>query len=303
MGQKLTFMAQIKVGFCVAYDWVLLKKSLPKIYKEADKICLSIDKNRTSWSGKKYEFDDQAFRQFVEEVDIQNKIKIYEDNFSLPELSSIENDNRQRTMMAQFLGENGWHIQIDSDEYFADFKGFVDYLKLLNPNPSPKQKPINVCCNWISLIKKTPNGYLYVDNHYTNQEKMPFATNKPEYLCARINGHFNHISPFFVLHETWSRDKYDLKQKIESWGHDKDFLSAESYYKLWESLDEHNFKYIRNFHPINPCEWSKLSHFKAKNIDEILAKELQNKKISRFFLFCKNSRTISSIKALWKRLF
>ena len=296
-------MTLIKVGFCVAYDWVLLKNSLPRVYQEADTICLSIDKNRTSWSGKKYEFDEQAFLRFVREIDTDNKIKIYEDNFALPELTSMQNDNRQRTMMAEFLGENGWHIQIDSDEYFADFKGFVNYLKLLNPKPTAKQKPINVCCNWISLIKKTPNGYLYVDNRYTNQERMPFATNKPEYLCARINGHFNHISPFFVLHETWSRNANDLKQKMESWSHDSDFLSATSYYKLWEALDEYNFKYIQNFHPVKPETWSKLAYCLANDIDEVLDNELRSKKIPKTFLLYKNSKSMSRIKALWKKLF
>lgn len=45
---------QIKVGFCVAYDWNLLHVSIPKIYDDADVICLSIDKNRRSWAGLRY---------------------------------------------------------------------------------------------------------------------------------------------------------------------------------------------------------------------------------------------------------
>ena len=53
---------KIKVGFCVAYDWELLKNSIPRVYNAADTICLSIDKNRTSWSGKKYDFDESAFQ-------------------------------------------------------------------------------------------------------------------------------------------------------------------------------------------------------------------------------------------------
>ena len=154
---------KIKVGFCVAYDWELLKNSIPRVYNAADTICLSIDKNRTSWSGKKYDFDESAFQGFIAQIDTQHKIKIYEDNFSLPDLSSIENDNRQRNMMADFLGKGGWHIQVDSDEYFLDFEGFVNYLTNHFPDPDTI-KPINVCCNWVSLIKRTENGFLYV-NH------------------------------------------------------------------------------------------------------------------------------------------
>ena len=67
---------KIKVGFCVAYDWLLLKNSIPRIYANADEICLSIDKNRTSWSGKKYDFDEADFRNFITQIDKNNKIKL-----------------------------------------------------------------------------------------------------------------------------------------------------------------------------------------------------------------------------------
>src|SRR5690349_10266607 len=110
----------IKVGFCVSYDWVLLKRSLPRVYGQADKICLSIDKNRRSWTGTPYVFDEDAFRSWISSVDVQNKIDVYEDDFALSNLSAMENDTRQRNLMAKRLGKGGWHIQVDSDEYFLD---------------------------------------------------------------------------------------------------------------------------------------------------------------------------------------
>ena len=99
----------IKVGYCVAYDWELLKKSIPRVYDYADVICLSIDKNRRSWGGERYAFDEEAFLKWTKEIDVQSKLLIYEDDFFLPELQSIENDNRQRNLMAQFLGEGVRH--------------------------------------------------------------------------------------------------------------------------------------------------------------------------------------------------
>ena len=80
----------------MAYDWDLLKKSVPPVYKYADIICLSIDKNRKSWGGKKYDFNDTAFYEWVKEIDTDHKVKIYEDDFCIANLSSIQNDNRQR---------------------------------------------------------------------------------------------------------------------------------------------------------------------------------------------------------------
>src|SRR5258708_4386503 len=219
--------AVIKVGFCVAYDWHLLKKSLPLIYDRADKICVSIDKNRTSWSGLRYTIDEQEFHTFLAQIDKHRKIDLYEDVFYIPELTPIENDNRQRKLMSDRMRSGGWHIQIDSDEYFLDFEGFINYLRKINPSPSGSEKPLNVCCHWISIFKKLPSGYIVVDNSEGVWETMPFATNRPEYLNARRNSHFNISSPFFVLHETWARTLDELKRKLNSWGHNNDFLSKE----------------------------------------------------------------------------
>jgi hypothetical protein len=36
----------------------------------------------------------------------------------------MENETRERMMIAQRMGEGGWHVQVDSDEYFLDFGTF-----------------------------------------------------------------------------------------------------------------------------------------------------------------------------------
>lgn len=287
---------KIKVGFCVAYDWELLRNSIPLIYDDADEICLSLDKNRTSWSGKKYDFDNAAFHQFVTELDKKNKIKIYEDNFYNPEKSPIENDNYQRNKMAAFMGKGGWHVQIDSDEYFLDFKGFVHYLRQFNIN----SKAFNVCVNYVSLIKKTESGYLCTQNNNDRYEYMPMATNVPEYSNARRNGHFNIQSPFFAIHETWARSDDELWNKMNSWGHSNDF-NKESYYKLWQSLDANNAKYIHDFHPIVAPVWQQLQYVEAKNISEVLDYFTKHKpQISSKKLFMTNNRIIQRIKSIFK---
>ncbi len=42
--------------------------------------------------------------------------------------------------------EGGWHIQIDADEYFLDFKGFVDFLIKLNDNPKTSRQGCKCIC-------------------------------------------------------------------------------------------------------------------------------------------------------------
>lgn len=282
-------MTNLKVGFCVAYDWLLLKRSLPLVYPYADRICLSLDKERKSWSGEPYAFDEVAFHEFLRSVDIEKKIDVYEDCFFLPELTPIENDNRQRLLMSQHMGDGGWHIQIDSDEYFLDFKGFAEFLKNRNDYSG---KAVNISCQWISIFKKVAGGYLIVDNSDGEWESMPFATNKPEYLNARRNSHFNVVSPFFVIHETWSRSREELVQKLNSWGHHNDFLDKDKYLKFWDNMDDFNYKYVHKFHPLKPEVWKKLLYIQADSI-EVLIKKIRESdfiNVSGRYLFFRNSR-------------
>lgn len=293
----------IKVGFCVSYDWELLKNSVPRVYKDAEIICFSLDKNRRSWSGAFYTFDDQKFYNWIKEIDVENKIQVYEDDFFVPELNPLENDNRQRNLMAKFMGEGGWHIQIDSDEYFIDFAAFVNYLKKLNPTPTPKQKPINICVNQIPLLKRLAKGMIVVNFEDRAYEYAPFATNVPIYQAARRNGHFNHISNAFAIHETWARSEQDLWSKINNWGHSEDF-NKESYYSLWKALDEYNCQYIKNFHPLQPTTWPSLLYCEGQDIDKVIS-NLQKKNrfyISEKELSIRNSRNLARLRTLANKL-
>lgn len=286
----------IKVGFCVAYDWHLLKISVPLVYQEADLICFSIDKERRTWSGITYGFDQVDFDNWVAEIDREKKIIIDEGNFSDTSLSPIQNDNLQRNEMAKAMGPGGWHIQIDADEYILDFNGFCSYLKQFDQNPKPgEKKAINVCINLIPLIKFIYNGYIAAGAN-ENYEVAPFATNAPVYHAARRNGHFNHISPYFALHETWARDEQVLWDKLNNWGHRDDF-NKKSYFKLWLALDEENYKYIKNFHPIKGDTWPFLYFIPGTSQTELIANARKSSlwKVSRLKLRWKNSRLIQGI--------
>jgi hypothetical protein len=119
----------IKLGFCVAYDWPLLRHALMQVYDQADRICLSIDKDRISWSGHRYEWHEHEFRSMIREIDKSSKILIVEEDYHLLTLTPMQNEVRQRNKIADHLGAGGWHIQLDCDEYFHNFSGFVSYLR------------------------------------------------------------------------------------------------------------------------------------------------------------------------------
>ncbi len=297
----------IKTAFCVSYDWEMLKNSLPLVYDHSDIICLGLDKNRHSWAGQPFDFDDNAFYEFVRTTDKDEKIIIYEDDFSLPNLNSRENGNRHRELMAKRMGKGGWHLQVDSDEYFIDFKAFIDVLLNIHPNPSGEEKGVNVCANWIPVIKKVSDGYLYVDFDNKLPEAVPIATNNPCYERARHNGYFNILTNCFIVHETWARSDDALWFKINNWGHASEELEAHeqrlSYYKLWQILDKFNYKYIRNFHPANAPLWPRLKYCKGESINELIRK-MQGTimPVSTLGLKIMNNRNVARFKHLLKNM-
>lgn len=296
----------IKTGFCVSYDWEFLRTSLPRVYKSSDSICLAVDINRLTWGLRPFAFDQDAFYSYVQALDVDKKVIVYEDEFAVKGSDKRENCNRHRTMIAEKLGPGGWHVQVDSDEYFLDFDGFVDYLKELNPNPTGKEKPFNVLANWIPLYKRLGSGYLYVDFQNKLPEMAPFASTRPNYERARHNGFFNRISPFYVVHETWARSEEDLWFKINNWGHASEELKdpnfREQYFEQWKETNETNYAEFKNIHPANAGEWPALSYGEGRSIEDFLANlsppvfPLNKRKIR-----WRNNRNIARVKHFFRR--
>lgn len=255
----------IKVGFLVSYDYEYLKISLPLIYDHADTITLAIDKDRKTWSGEKFEIDSSFF-DWLDEIDRDKKIRIYEDIFHIKELSAIECDTRERNMLAQFMGEGGWHIQIDSDEYFLDFAGFLTYLKTLDIS-----KPIQVYIKWITLYKRDDSGYLYTDSG----EFFPVATNNPQYNLCRGSaiGEIKYTN-FKVLHHSWARSEDEIEFKLKNWGHKTDF-NVEAYFKFWKSINRFTYKYVRSFHPLDSWIWQTLEYVDSLDLNLVIEKVKQ----------------------------
>lgn len=285
----------IKVGFCIAYDWDLLRYSIPQIYEDADYICLSIDIDRTSWALNSFSFDEIKFRELLSQLDPAGKIHVYEDNFHLPELSPMQNEVRQRNKMAEYMGNGGWHIQLDTDEYFIDFAGFVKYLKSKNFS-----RPVNICCPLITLFKKVDLGYLWIKNNgFYNQDTIAIATNSPNYQFGRRNGNFNILTNYPIVHQSWARDENEISEKINNWGHATDF-DVKKYFEFWKNLTELNYHNICNLHPIDADKWQNISFQKADTIPTLFDVFKEKKPIDfpMLKLWVNNSIWISRAKKL-----
>ncbi|WP_396188030.1 hypothetical protein [Flavobacterium sp.] len=287
-------MKKIHVGFLLSYDYELLKYSLPPVYKFADKIFLAKDINNKTWSGNNFTIDPSFF-VWLNEFDIDNKIEIYEDDFSLPNLNAIENDTRERTMLSKKMGIGNWLIQIDSDEYFLDFEDFVKKLRKYDKYlENPEKNKIQIFGWWLIIYKYTETGILYVNKPL----KAAFATNYPNYTCARRTDerviYFNNL----VLHESVARTEKELEFKLKNWGHNKDVNP--NFLDKWKSVSEFNYKEMNNFYYIEPERWKKLGFFPTKDLNEI-KKSIHKSKISVSYLYLAKKNLGQWFKHLFKK--
>lgn len=266
----------IKVGFLVSYDFKYLYKSIPLVYDASDLIVLAVDKDRLTWSGNPL-FIDPSFFEWVKKFDTLNKIVIYEDSFYIPENSPSENDTRERNLLAKAMGDGGWHIQIDSDEYFNDFKNFASFLKEKKQYlKNPEKHPVEIHVQWITLFKKVEGGFLYIKD---SLDAIEVATNYPKYKYMRATRHSKKIiTKFILLHQSWARDDEEIYTKITNWSHRDDSDNA-AFYKFWKNITLDNYKEFTNFHDNDPTKWKSLEFIAENDIDSLKIE------ISRFQLF------------------
>ncbi len=255
----------IKVGYLISYDYKMIFTSMDLLYNYVDEIYLAIDKKRLTWSGNLFELPDFFFDQ-VERFDTNKKIKFYFDDFYQENLTPIECDTRERTMLANKMGK-GWLLQIDVDEYIYNFNEIADYLRkkwylLLFPNWTP----VVFRANWVTLYKQLPNGVLYIKNN----ETFPLVTNVPFYEYCRENTKTtNYQTNLQVIHQSWARSDEEVSTKLKNWSHRKDFNTNE-YLEFWRNLTSENYKSFKDFHPVYPKDWNKLHFIEAKNIEDFI---------------------------------
>jgi len=255
----------VKVGFLVSYDYEYLKFSIPQIYEDSDEIYLAIDRDFYTWSGSRYLIDPDFF-QWLKEFDKLNKITIYREKFYLDGYTPLELETRERNMLGKYMGEGGWHLQIDSDEYFSDFKAFI--VKLRNLEKRYSKTKLTITARLITIFKITAGGFLLVQN---SEGIFNVATNYPIYKLARAQNCEKIVnSNVYVLHQNFSRSEDELQYKMKNWGHKNDF-NVDSYFKLWKLIDEYNYKYVMNFHPLGRgSDWPSLILVPVKSIEELI---------------------------------
>lgn len=256
---------KIKVGYLLSYDYNMFFTSVTQVYDYVDAIFVAIDKNYMTWSGNSFTIEDSFFEK-VKLFDVQNKIEFYFEDFYVPELSPIECDIRERNMLLKKMG-SGWLIQLDVDEYLYDFKKVRKFLKQhWYLNIFPKLTPIVFKGILITLFKKLPDGYLFIENN----ERFSFITNCRKYDGVRTNYSVsNHLMNAKVIHQSWARSEEEMFFKISNWGHRDDF-DTQKYFDFWKNLDFTNYKNYKNIHPLRPELWNELHYIPSSSIDDFI---------------------------------
>lgn len=264
-------MKKIHVGFLLSYDYERLKLSIPPVYKEADKIFIAIDENLTTWSGNKFEIADSFF-EWIKEIDNENKIVFYKDNFYVPTLTGIQMDTRERYMLGLKMGIGNWLIQIDSDEIFIDFKSFVTQLRKYDSYlDNPEKNRILIAGFHINIYKYLDDAMLYVDD----ATKFYVATNYPNYKYAKNTKERIIYLDAYVLHEGLSRSEKELEYKLNNWSHREDVNPT--FLDKWKKANKDNYKEIKDVFYLDPTSWKSLELFNSRDYskfkDEIITKK------------------------------
>jgi len=239
----------------IAYDYKYAFNSIKSYYDIADEIILAIDKDRISWSGMKYDFDDELFKSTIKEIDIQNKIKVIQESFHKTD-SPIANDTNKRNVITTYCSGD-IIIGIDSDEVLLNAKEFIEWLPNYNAN-------YDISCHLLTVYKSFGEQLLIAMPEETT---IVGTVLRHQYRQARNTHHAGMISPLKLLHYSWGRTEEELNKKLHNFGHSNQF-NVPKYFGMWQNTTLENYTSKRNFHPLGPKQsnWQYLELINLKNI-------------------------------------
>lgn len=257
----------------ISYDAEYLPKSIEKYYEYVDEIVLGLDKNRVTWAGNSFSFDETKLWKDLSVIDGDSKISVIEDNFHKSDVA-IKNDNYERN----FLKEECQHdiiISVDADEYLLNAKAFFeDYLPIV----TPYLKDNDICFTWVTPYKEIGDTTLVIaneDNSALIEETQGFVTHKNATFTYarwtdRSQGIANRLlSPLMVLHYSLCRNQESLHEKINNTGH-SDLIGHDPFYDIWSQVTMENFQELRNFKTsgLGGAQWPKLVPVKTENLEK-----------------------------------
>jgi hypothetical protein len=229
----------------ISYDYNYLLDSIVSYYSIADEIFLGLDKNRLTFKKNKFEIDDVFFER-LKEIDKQKKISIIEDDFCKYD-NSMQNETYERNILSSKC--NGkFVVAVDCDEIFLNANEFNNWL-----DSQHEDFCYDFLCTWHTVYKRFDYNLLICKPY---EQAFLGTCHKKSYIKARSTKYRKVMSPLKVLHFSWGRSEYELRQKLSNWSHSEDF-DIEKFILIWNSVTLQNYKEITNFHPLKIKKWWK----------------------------------------------
>jgi hypothetical protein len=263
----------------ISYDAEYLPASIMSYYAYVDEIILGLDKNRKTWAGNSFKFDEQDLFKKLSVIDGDNKITVVEEDFYKSNVF-IENDNYERNYLKNQCSYD-WLFSFDADEELLNANEFFE--KFL-PLVEPYYKEYDLAFNWFLPYKEFDDSYLVITDERGNwnlNETQGFANWKNyEFTYARWTNNAQGAkrvlaTPLAILHWSICRKDQELNQKIHNIGH-ADIADRDPFYDIWRNINLGNFNELRNFKTSgfgDPSQWARLTQiskeeFRKKAVEQ-----------------------------------
>ena len=251
-------MSEMKYSFytLIAYDYKYALNAISSYYDIADEIFLGLDKNRISWTGKKFDFDDDYFFDRIKKIDKDKKIMVIQSNFYRNKHSPLANETLERNFLSNYCKNENYVIGIDSDEYILNPKVLLDYSFSKDNDLKAIFHSVYKVIDEDKVLVTLPQEYSLIGTFF-----------KGRYMKARMTSRSKKfvVCPLEILHYSWGRTREELIQKLQNWGHSKD-VNHETFMKDWDMTRMNNYEQKRNFHPLVAYFWEKL---KLINVEKL----------------------------------
>ena len=258
----------------ISYDAHYLPESIKSYYNYVDEIVLGLDKDRISWSGNRFSFDEAELWKALSEIDTEGKITVVEENFHRSRVP-IENDTHERNFLKEQCS-NDWIFSFDADEILINAKEFFEDFCPLVEN----YKDVELMFTWFLLYKELPEGYLIIAdenrNHVFTKDVQGFTARKNLHTytyCRWTNAPKKIKSPLGILHYSFCRPDKDLTVKVNNFGHSVE-SKRDPFYDIQKTVNATNYKNMLNFKTSNMGpQWPTLKLVHKDELDSYCKQE------------------------------
>jgi len=261
-----------------------LAQSIKRYYNYVDEIVLGLDKDRITWSGNDFSFDEDSLWSELSQIDGEGKVSIIEEDFHQSSIA-IENDNYERNFLKEQCSHD-WIFSFDADEVLVNAK---DFFLNFCPLVERYYNKTDLCMTWATPYKVVEdtegNSHTLMiantDDSPFFGENQGFVTSKDStFTYARWTdtsgaGGNRLLSPLVALHWSLCRPDNELHEKINNIGH-SDLVEQDPFYQIWTQVNWENYHELENFKTsgLGEQQWPTLFAVPSEQVESYITQHL-----------------------------